>query len=364
MQALISDFITISLAYRRDSYRQRNRTRSLAAILVFAALCSFYAAPVLHAQSLYTDPAGAFTVTVPANWQIQRDPGSPMVSFTNEKYLTSMSMGVIHGNAATTPTADKELEVVQSQFPGNCPQAKVQKRGRATLSGISGAFLLVNCTNSKGGLEVMKFAVASKPGMLVVFNSASPAANYQAMLPAFNSMEHSFKLLASAAAVPPARAEGRPVDAHPSTPAQSSSQLYRDPYGRYSLSLPDAWRAEPQASSGALQLSSGPSWAMLVTGGGSDPRDVNHQLTQQIHAQFTDFQMLNEGDFQINGHASHGTNATGMNPKGERVSILVLSINAGNGHMLSMISSTPNDQAKAINATLMQIAQSIRFGGK
>ncbi len=103
---------------------------------------------------------------------------------------------------------------------------------------------------------------------------------------------------------------------------------------------------------------------MLVTGGGSDPRDVNHQITQQIQAQFTGFQLLNEGDLQINGHASHGTTATGVNPKGERVSVLVLSIRAGERHFLSMISSCPNNQAKAINATVMQIAQSIRFGGK
>src|ERR1035441_1655044 len=65
---------------------------------------------------------------------------------------------------------------------------------------MSGAFLLVNCTNSPGGLEVMKFAVASKPGMLVVLNSAAPAANYDAVLPAFNSIEHSLKLLTGAAA--------------------------------------------------------------------------------------------------------------------------------------------------------------------
>jgi len=47
----------------------------------------------------------------------------------------------------------------------------------------------VNCTNANGGLEVMKFAVASKPGLLLVLNSASPEPNYAALLPAFNSME-------------------------------------------------------------------------------------------------------------------------------------------------------------------------------
>src|ERR1035437_7634223 len=102
---------------------------------------------------------------------------------------------------------------------------------------------------------------------------------------------------------------------------------------------------------------------MLMPSGGSQPREVNHQVTQQIQSQFTGFQLLNEGDLQVNGHPAHGTTGTGMNPKGARVSVLVLSIDAGSGHYLTVISSSPNDQAKNINATVMQMAQSIRFGG-
>ncbi|MGC1871028.1 MAG: hypothetical protein WA700_08735 [Acidobacteriaceae bacterium] len=147
-------------------------------------------------------------------------------------------------------------------------------------------------------------------------------------------------------------------------PAQSGSGMYRDPWGRYSLTVPDGWTAESQAKTGTLQLSSGPNWAMLLAGSGGEPRDVNHQIIQQIQAQFTGFQLLNEGELQINGHAAHGTTATGVNPKGERVSVLVLSISAGGGHFLTVISSSPNDQAKTVNATIMQIAQSIRFSAK
>jgi hypothetical protein len=74
--------------------------------------------------------------------------------------------------------------------------------------------------------------------------------------------------------------------------------------------------------------------------------------------------VLNDGDFQSNGHPAHGTNATGINPKGERVSLLLVSIGAGNGNYLALISSTPNDQAKQFNGTVMQLAQSVRFGGQ
>jgi hypothetical protein len=370
--------------------------------LFFAGLAQTQA----HAQTLYKDPAGAFTVLVPAGWQTQQQPDSPMVSFVNEKSQASVSMGIIPGSDANTPTADQELEKIQSQFPQACPKAKIKQRGPTTLGGLSGAFLLVNCTNSPGGLEVMKFAVASKPGMLVVLNSASPAANYDAVLPAFNSIEHSLKLLTGAAAPASAAlapsgnsrqlaalqkacaagalskdecdqrrahltAQSQPAEpshapAQSSPPANSASGMYRDPQGRYSLTVPAGWAVTPpaDAGSGTVQLSSGPSWAMLLPTGGSQPLDVNHEITHQIQAQFTGFQLLNEGDFQVNGHPAHGSTGTGINPKGMRVSVLIVSINAGSGHFLTVVSSAPNDQAKNINDTVMQLAQSIRFAGE
>ena len=103
---------------------------------------------------------------------------------------------------------------------------------------------------------------------------------------------------------------------------------------------------------------------MILLSSGSQPRDVNHQITQQIQAQYTGFQLLNEGDLQVNGHAAHGSTFTGVNPKGMRVSVLVVSINAASGHFLTVVSSAPNDQAKSVNDTVMQLAQSIRFAGE
>jgi len=325
---------------------------SKASVLAFAllALC---ASPA-QAQGAYKDPSGAFSVQLPAGWQAQTQPDSPIISFVNEKAQASISMGVLHGAADSTPTAEKELDSIQSQFPQNCPQARIKQRGSTALGGMSGAFLLVGCTNDKGGAEVMKFAVASKPGLLVVLNSASPAPNYDAVLPALNSIEHSLRLLAVSE---PAQAPA---------PSHGNSRIYRDPQGRYTLAVPAGWSVTPPANpgSGTVQLSSGASWAMLMPSSGGQPRDVNHEVTQQIQAQFKDFQLLNEGDLQLNGHSSHGTTATGINPKGARVSVLVLSIDAGSGHYLTVISSSPNDQAKSINAAVMQMAQSIRFNGE
>jgi len=142
--------------------------------------------------------------------------------------------------------------------------------------------------------------------------------------------------------------------------------MYRDPQGRFSLSVPAGWSTTPPADpgSGNVQFSSGANWAMVLLGGGSQPADVNHQITQQIQAQYTGFKLLNEGDLQVHGHPAHGTNATGMNPKGARVSVLLVSVNAGNGHFLTVVSSSSNDQARDVNAIVMQMCQTIRFAGE
>ena len=151
--------------------------------------------------------------------------------------------------------------------------------------------------------------------------------------------------------------------AQPLPAASPEARAFRDPQGRYSLTLPDGWNATTD-SSGTTQLSFGPNWATLLATGGSQPIDVNHQILQQIQAQYKEFRLLNEGNLQVNGHAAHGSNATGINPKGVHVSLLVISISAGNGHFLTVVSSAPNDQAKAVNGVIMQITQSIRFAGE
>jgi hypothetical protein len=149
----------------------------------------------------------------------------------------------------------------------------------------------------------------------------------------------------------------------PSAAAVPAPNSYRDPRGRFTLTLPNGWNATTDAN-GTPQLSSGSSWVTLVATGGSQPDQVNHQLVQQIQPQYKDFQVLNEGPLQVNGHPAHGSTVSAINRKPERVSILVISVSAGSGHFLTCISSTPVDQAKTVNGVIMQIVQSIRFAGE
>ena len=179
------------------------------------------------------------------------------------------------------------------------------------------------------------------------------------------STEFRCKLLALAAALLGLCLAPGPamVFAYPTGAAGPQSNTYHDPQGRYTLTVADGWTAKAD-DSGSAQLRSGASWATLLAGTGSDATGVNHGILQQIQSQYQDFRVLNEGNLQVNGHPAHGSNATGINRQGARVSLLVISISAGSGHFLTVVSSTPNEQAREVNAAVMQMTQSIRFSGE
>ena len=335
---------------------------ALAAVVAVLGLCAGAEQALAQEQQVYADPGGVFSVTVPSGWQTQPQQGSPMVSIVNMKTKVSESVGVMRGPEANTPTAEKELEGIEGQFPQTCPQAKVLERGPQRLAGMAGSYLMVSCAGQQGP-ETMKFAAASKPGVVALLIIGSPGNAYLRELLPLRAIENSLKVLpvapAQGGAPMPAQAGGGGQFA---APEGSGSTVYSDPQGRYSLAIPPGWNTA--SDNGSLTLSSGESWVTVATGSGAQPGDVNRQIVGQIQAQYKSFQVLNEGDFQNNGHPAHGTNATGINAKGVRVSVLVLSIGAGSGNYLILISSAPDAQVQQINGTVMQIAQSVKFAGE
>jgi hypothetical protein len=368
-------------AAREQARQQSGGVQSSVVVLAIVLACA--GAPQLHAQgkSVYRDPGGAYSVTVPAGWETQPQQGSPMVSIVNMNAKVSVTLGVMTGPAASTPTAEKELENMESQFPQSCPQAKILSKGAATLAGLKGVFVEVQCKGDTGP-ELMKYTTGSKPGAIALMISASPGNAYLKLLVPLAEIRESFKVTSGMAAQgssgqgghqaqQPMQSTGDPQNSSQASGAfadpsgsGSGSGTYHDPQGRYSLVVPIGWTATTDKSSGTLQLTHGTCWATVAGGGGSGASDVNRQIVQQIQGQYKDFQILNQGDFQNNGHPAHGTNATGLNPKGRRVSVLVVSIGAGNGNFLTIISSASDDQAKEINSEIMDMAKSIRFGGE
>jgi hypothetical protein len=356
---------------------------SLGAVLAMACLCAGALQMQAQGKQVYTDPNGNFSVAVPAGWQTQPQQGSPMISIVNPNTKVSVTLGVMKGPEANTPSAEAELKQIEGQFPQSCPQAKILERGATRLAGLSGSFIAVHCGGADGP-QTMKFTAASKPGLVALMVTASPGDAYLKEMIPLGEIHNSLKVLAAEGAQQGSgqgmggghvSGSGTPEpqrigDGQGQAQAQSGGEFpspggsgaYHDPQGRYSLAVPAGWNTA--SDNGNLTLSSGASWVSVATSTGAKPADVSHQIVQQIQAQYKNFQILNEGDFQNNGRAAHGTNATGINPKGARVAVLVVSISAGSGNYLVLISSAPNEQAKDFNGTVMQIAQSVRFAGE
>lgn len=71
-------------------------------------------------------------------------------------------------------------------------------------------------------------------------------------------------------------------------------------------------------------------------------------------------QLLDEGDLQPNGHPAHGVDATGVDSKEVRDSVIVVSIQASGMNFLSVVSSAPDNQGKDVYNQMMRMINSIR----
>lgn len=315
---------------------------------------------VSQAQAAYQDPNGNFSLRVAAGWQAQPQSGSPMVSFVNEGQQASLTFGVMTGPATQTPSVDNELKQVESQFPQQCPQAKTVGQGPIQLGGLPGKFVKVSCSDGKGGMEAMEIAVASGPGKMVILNSAAPAQNLASVEPAWRAMQASFRLSGGGGGGAAMRPAAEPAGQMGQMGGGGGGgNVFRDPQGRYSFTVPPGWNVN--SSNGNTMVMSGDAYAMFFAGSGSSAGQVAQSVAQQYTQQYKQVQVLNQGDTQVNGHPAHGINLTGINPKGVRASVLVISIDAGSGHILTVMSAVPNTQAQETNGLVMNMVNSIQF---
>jgi hypothetical protein len=184
--------------------------KSLAPIVVI--VCIFATTAQIHAQGkrVYKDPAGAYSVTVPAGWDTQPQQGTPMISIVNAKSKVSVTLGVMRGPAANTPSAEKELQGIQAQFSQSCPKAKIESQGSTTLAGLSGQFMVVHCSPAEGP-QLMKFTAATKPGVVALMVTASPGNAYLKELVPLMEISSSLRVLGPAGPMPGGAMSGSPA---------------------------------------------------------------------------------------------------------------------------------------------------------
>lgn len=163
-----------------------------------------------------------------------------------------------------------------------------------------------------------------------------------------------------------------PAPAPPATEGQTwanqaagrtGGRAFSDPQGRYRFDVPEGWELKMQGDTPGL--TQGEAWIQVVATSAPSPQAAAHGVGTQFQPAFKQIQLVNQGAAQFGGHQGFGINAGGVSAaKGRKMSILVLAISAGGGHNLVLVSATPVEQAQALDAGVMAMANSIHFQGE
>jgi hypothetical protein len=152
--------------------------------------------------------------------------------------------------------------------------------------------------------------------------------------------------------------------AAPAADALAGGQLYHDPNGRFTLTIPPGWTID--ASQGSLKITNGDAWARFdtatITG---TPINVAISTAQKMEQFVTEPKVLAQGDYTTAGNypAAGLTAGCMLSTKTGPVHRVMLfnAISAGNDNYVIMMSSADYDTGGPINALLSQVIDSIRF---
>jgi len=382
---------------------------------------------VVFAQTAghYQDPEGIFSLEIPTGWQAITQTGTQGVVIVSDDLHARLTVTAEREANSSLPSPEKKLSSIKAQLSELCPEITVNQQGKATFANMTGSFFVASCS-ANGRERVINVSAVSGSGVLVVVNSAAPAANVTSIQTAISAVEHSITVSPArtlspasrtgpgepigtatgnarqfaalkkacsigalgkeecdqkmAALIAPAGAVDEPAQLPTADPlsnawkpkpaANANSEVYHDSQGRYSLSVPEGWTATVATDgSGMLRLTRGSVWAQVELRSGSDdysamPSSLAHAILDEMAPNYHKTRLLNEGDFDCNGHAAYGANATGIDASGRDVSVMVVSIQAQGRYFLSVVSQAPTDEAEEYHNLIMKMVYSIRLSGE
>jgi peroxiredoxin len=135
----------------------------------------------------YQSPDGAFSIEVPAGWQVRNEEGSNEVTILRGNVSVSVST---EGTEAGT-NVEQWLEVNKSLLRQQCPTAEIREEGKTTVAGEAGAYFSMYCPGPRLPTIVI-MSTAIKNGKLYSFNVTSPSAQLAAAQPEIDKMGQSF----------------------------------------------------------------------------------------------------------------------------------------------------------------------------
>ncbi|MGB7283225.1 MAG: hypothetical protein WBE13_13255 [Candidatus Acidiferrum sp.] len=342
-------------------------------VLVMALAAALMLGATACAQSTFKDPGGNFTIAVPAGWHTETRPGSPQVFLRKGQGHVDVSTTVMPSRDGSTPSPKYILDYYVKQTTQDCthPQFKAQD-ANDKLGGLPALLSIFTCQDSQVGPSIKLFEVATTNGKIVVFIQESVTSEFNAAIPALNTITKSLRLtgdLAAANSAPQTQQASTARYRHSSQPSVSESgNVYSDPQGMFSLAVPEGWKATPEGNNGdkgVMVAQSSTGYTMALFGpynGASQPSDIVTDYENQFGNQLRNFTVGRHGDMNFNGYAASSAVCTGTNSDGVPLTIVIIGVAGPNGHFFRLISRVPQDDARAQNPVFYALMQSIHFG--
>ena len=146
--------------------------------------------------------------------------------------------------------------------------------------------------------------------------------------------------------------------------AQLQGTQWREPRGRYSITIPAGWHIDDSQPS--MKITNGTSWAIFDTtslpGG---PLAAAQKEANQMQSMVSNWKVVNQGEYSAPGNRpAAGVTVTCDVPtrQGKEARVMLFTaMGAGNDNYVTMTSSVDQPTGQAANSTLVQIFHSIQF---
>ncbi|MGI8509135.1 MAG: hypothetical protein ACR2MQ_07410, partial [Gemmatimonadaceae bacterium] len=138
--------------------------------------------------------------------------------------------------------------------------------------------------------------------------------------------------------------------------------MYRDPNGRFSVTVPSGWNAAPQGD--GVVVTKGSSYVLMSPfDGGRSPHDVVAALSQQYSSQWRNLTSAGRGDFTLGWQPASYEMFSGTSPKGIPAVLRIAGVIAPGGQAYAVLGSAPQSEFADVKSALQSIDASITFPG-
>jgi hypothetical protein len=133
--------------------------------------------------------------------------------------------------------------------------------------------------------------------------------------------------------------------------ADNSAATYRDPAGRFTMTVPAGWKVRPLSDS--VQIVRGDSYASVVIyPQTSDIRSLMENLQSDIGRKWHSFQAVNKGDAMLGGAHGVGASFSGTNPQGKAAVLKMIGVVSNDTAYVFITGSTKDELPKTRDALL------------